>query len=274
MNTPLDWLVLGAGVILPGAIITGKMVAKIASMFRPPRLDVLRDPDAWYAIPGEVSVGRAGGSSIAAAPPTPPRHTAEPRFTTLRCDARKITDARWRLAIDFEFRNDLDRNIVIDDLHAMEFERNAFAPPVATISYFGDVWLMQDNSILRDGRDYELAPGDGFRITLKFEATRVEAAPAYGSAERPSDGALLVVFGILVDYYHDDDEGDVVRRAKPSDRIYVFHSQGGYVGDELQSFDLPKLAAISGATEYGEALRGRLETYYRTLAEFRPTPAG
>lgn len=272
ITSPLDWLLLGAGVVLPGGIIAAKAIVKIASMFRPPRMDALRDEEAWYALPGEVQVGRAGGSFIEMAPRQPPRRASEPRFTTLSCDAEKITAARWRLAIDFELRNDLDREIVIDDFHAMEFERNAYAPPLATISYFGDVWLKQDNSIVRDGRDYALKPGDGYRITLCFEATRVEGAPAYGRFEAPVDGALLVVFGIVTDYYHDDDDGEMVRRARSSDRLYVFHSKGGYRGNELESFDLARLSAPFTRSEYGEALWKRLGDYYTKLAEFRPTP--
>jgi hypothetical protein len=234
--------------------------------------------EKWYQIPGEPvpwspigrSFVRRGKRFLHQLSPA-----RELQFHTLRCEADPSGDGKWLLSITFEVWNPpLAPEIVIDDLHVRLFEKDAFAPPLATISYFGDVWLRQDNSILKDGRDYELKSGDGYQINLVLQATRVEGAPAYGMLPTETAGQLLVVFGLLLDYYWR--EGATLKRATlPSDRIYVFNSSGKFQGSAMLSIDsgnITSLATAQHSNRATEKLVERLGEYVREHSSFRPVP--
>lgn len=201
--------------------------------------------------------------------------TKEPRFSTLGCDAYQVGKAKWQLEIEFEIRNLLDREIVIDDIHACHFETNAFAPPLLTISFYGDVWLRQDNTILKEKRDYSLLPGDGYRINLLFEATRIEAAPAYGVLPAETEGSVTVVFGLLLDYYSMTASSELDRRAIPSDCIYVFQYSANEMAPWFKGIDADELEDLkrrhSDSKEKQEFIQ-RLEGYLSEHLNFRPVP--
>ena len=168
----------------------------------------------------------------------------------------------------------LDREIVIDDMHAFHFETNAFAPLLLTISFYGDVWLRQDNTILKERRDYSLRPGDGYRINLLFEATRIEAIPAYGLLPFEKEGGVTVVFGLLLDYYSMTSSG-LDRRAIPSDRIYIFR-YGAEKGLWFEGLDADALKALkrrpANKTKEIQEFIQRLEGYLSKHLSFRPIP--
>jgi hypothetical protein len=199
----------------------------------------------------------------------------EPQFFTRRCKADQVSKAKWRLEIEFQVFNPTgSREMVIDDLHARLFEWDAHAPPLATISFYGDVWLTQDNSILKEQRVYSLPPGDGYIINLVFEATRVEAAPAYGMAPHESEGSVAIVFGLLLDYYFLTTPMPD-RRAIPSDRIYMFTYSKGDDDASVRALDQRELNDLRTRNSGGKdalAFIKRIEDYLEEHLSFHPEP--
>jgi len=197
------------------------------------------------------------------------------RFHTLHCHCDSIGLARWALQVEFVVKNDLLNEIAIDDMHARIFEANAFAPPLATISYYGDVRLLQDNSILVERRKYSLAPDEGYRIKLHLEASRIEAAPVYGKYPTETKGRAVVVFGLLVDYYVDTGT-ELSRRVLPSDCIYLFEFPGGATATcDLRALDtaaLQRLRNQPGLGKERDKFIDRLNRYLNEHIDFQATP--
>ncbi|KFB69563.1 MAG: hypothetical protein CAPSK01_000726 [Candidatus Accumulibacter vicinus] len=86
--------------------------------------------------------------------------------------------------------------------------------PKASWIYHSDVILTQDNTIWKDNRSYSLKSGDAFEMVLVMEMTRYE--------DDNVPGPLRAVFGFLLDYIILTPSGGIVRKALPSDCIYLF----------------------------------------------------
>jgi hypothetical protein len=231
----------------------------------------------WFSLPGQVPWTRIGDSTIRHARGVGrPAGTREPQFSTLGCDAIPVGKAKWRLLVEFQLLNpSSSRPLVIDDMHARLFETDAHAPPLGMISYYGDVWLKQDNTLLKDkGRRYDLPTGDGYIINLAFEATRIEAAPAYGMYPAPKEAPVTLVFGLLLDYYFNAPSGPE-RHVIPSDALYVF--QGSAENPTflaVTSRSLPSLRARVAGNKRGEGFIRRLEAHLAAHLQFRAVPLG
>ena len=279
-SSTLEWILILFGI----APVLIAMLCKLVVTYSFGKLTFDMAPfqkaDNWYNIPSEVPWKHIGDSAIRSLPQVATRTsaTADPRFTSLRCSVYQIGKAKWKLSIEFVIENQSSNHeLVIDDIHARMFEADAYQPPYATISRFGDVWLMQDNRILKENRSYSLAPGDGYEINLLFEATRVEGAPAYGWDEPTEmEGAVHIVFGLLVDYYFITPNG-IQRGVVPSDRIYLFgYPQGitGIRGRELDSVDDGSVQRmkVRATNEKQKAFVARLEKYVSEHAAFSAEP--
>jgi hypothetical protein len=102
-----------------------------------------------------------GGSTITTVGPLPdlPR-AVEPTFKTLRTTSELLEPARLKLRIRFAFLNATEDTITLDDIHTVIYEKAVPTPPLFDMTYHGDALLLQDNSILKDHRNYSLKPGD------------------------------------------------------------------------------------------------------------------
>src|ERR1051326_4124692 len=89
--------------------------------------------DTWYRVPNQVIWKSIGGSIVQFVRSITKISNAatEPTFSTLHCNASQIGKAKWRLEVEFELRNVTRQEIVIDDIHACMYEKDAFQPPYA-----------------------------------------------------------------------------------------------------------------------------------------------
>lgn len=144
-----------------------------------------------------------------------------PVFRTLRLSHEDISPGKWKLKIRFLLFNSSLTSITVDDLHTRIYERQASSPPLLTIGYRRELFLLQDNSIWKQDESYHLASGDGYDMTVVLEVTRMEGSPVYGSFGEMS-GAFRAVFGFFVDYYTISPIDELRRYSIPSDCLYVF----------------------------------------------------
>jgi hypothetical protein len=241
----------------------------------------LQDADGWFKLSARVP-WKVLGSSVMRLVSGIGRVLhgyREPQFSVLRCRTNQMSKARWRLEVELQILNPRGNvELVIDDIHARLFERDAFQPPYATISRYGDVWLRQDNTLFKEKDEiYSLPSGDGYLINLVFEATRIEGAPAYGWFPTEHEGSVLVVFGLLLDYYFNTKSGPE-RHAIPSDHIFVFGFPKGLRGQNGPALDavnkdlLDQLKLLSSSQKKYEAFVQRLDEYLKEHLTFRPVP--
>lgn len=181
----------------------------------------------------------------------------EPVFKTLRVYLEKIAEARWRFKIRFVFKNVTEHVITLDDIHTAIYEKYVPAPPYATISYRGEMLLQQDNSILKEGQDYSLRPGEGYEMVLVFEQTRLEGAPLYGG-DFETPGAMISICGLFVDYYYFEGS-EIVRRAIPSDTVYYFECADKSDRGHLHAVDATFIENLKGRTYHSAPAKSIVE---------------
>jgi hypothetical protein len=188
---------------------------------------------------------------------------SEPEFKTLRLDASKTKDQGWQFRIRFAFINRLRETVVIDDIHAKLYEQNVPGSAVLTMGSWGEIILLQDNTILREQREYSIEPGDGYEISLVFKMSSV----GYAYTTR-------TVFGLLLDYYAITKSG-VGRRARPSDCLYMFQQKPAEDWSEFRELNLDTISELAlrhrldgGALKAIERLKGFLDEH----AKLRLTP--
>lgn len=200
---------------------------------------------------------------------------SEPQFHTLRTSIESDPDmARWKLFVDFVFVNRCDYLLVLHDIHAKIYLKSAAAPPLMTIGHRGEILLLADNRIRKDGHDYSLPPGDGFEITLALEMARFEGSPLYGTdhAER---GPARVLFGLFVDHYLDLGDRIERRPSVPSDRLYLFQcASRGDEGSFHAIGDVEIQGAVGSAGASGDelTLARALAEVYQSHVRSRPVP--
>lgn len=136
------------------------------------------------------------------------------------------------------FSNGTSREIALDDVHAILYERFVAPSYQLDLSHIGEVKLLKDNCILKDQRSYSLHPGDGFKIDLALRMTN------------KSDDAARVIFGLLVDYLVDYAGASPTRQVCTSDSVYVVRYKN------LASPDLTEFIAVDREW-LGEARSGR-----------------
>jgi len=275
-----ETVVLVLGIIPIAAIMVHKVIFGllpffgIGSIFRD-----IRSYTHWYEPPLEAPLAAIGGSNIQPASMlgSQPNDGADLGFLTLKCQAQQVSESKWLLSVVFELLNRTDSEIVFDDVHVRIFERDSFAPALDTISYFGDVWIARDNTLIKEDRSYSVSPADGFQLRLNVTATRVEGAPAYGASPTEKGGQLLVVFGIVIDYYIRRSGGHVERACRSSDSVYVLNSSGVLSGRAffpVNQQSLISLRSSNGVTQSKATTKffDRLGQYLEDHFAFRPRP--
>jgi hypothetical protein len=196
----------------------------------------------------------------------------EPQFSTLHCRSHQAGEATWQLEIEFEIRNrSTTHDMVIDDVHACLYERNAFPPPYLTIGHFGDVVLRQDNRIVKERRIYSLAPGDGYVMNLMFHASRIEGVAGITSDGSEKTGRAIAVFGLLLDYYVNTPFG-LDRRTVPSEALYLFASFSDEVIRSLDDTHIRELQASHASDAWMRDFCQRLESYLAQHRAFSAAP--
>jgi hypothetical protein len=148
----------------------------------------------------------------------------EPVFKTLRVTAEEQTDFNCRIRIRFLFFNGLGEEIALDDIHNRLYEMKIRYSAPLTLGYRSEVYLLQDNTMLKSNASYSLAPGDGFEMELVFQLTSNEPA--------------RFVFGLLLDYYMVKDRKQIVRSTIPSDCIYMLKAQSTHTFGPKARFEL------------------------------------
>lgn len=195
----------------------------------------------------------------------------EPCFKTLRVSLEKISKAKWRFRIRFVFLNLTQDTITLDDIHTAIYVKYVPTPPYLTISYRGEMSLLQDNSVFKGDQDYSLLPGKGYEIVLVFEQTRLEGAPLYGGdSEEP--GPLISVCGLFVDYYYFRGS-EIQRKAIPSDTVYYFQCSDKEDEGELHVVDEEFLQELSSRTYHSaKGIVDKVEHIAAKHVSERPVP--
>jgi hypothetical protein len=197
----------------------------------------------------------------------------EPIIKTLRVSLEKLSEARWRFKIRFVFLNATDRDVTLDDIHAVVYEKLIITPLYADMNYRGEMQLLQDNSILKHNQDYSLKPGDGYEMVLVFEQTRLEGhSPQFGGTVETA-GVMISLCGFFIDYYFFNGS-EVVREAIPSDTLYYFQCLGKDDPGELHEVDDALIQKLKGMalTESGRNIANSIKTTLQRHLEMRPIP--
>jgi hypothetical protein len=123
-----------------------------------------------------------------------------------------ISDSRWELHVFFSVLNSSPRPAFVYDIHAEEYLQQTEGLQ-GNMSYLRPyISLYQDNSILRDGKVYEVPPHGLLPVKLGLRISR---------SREP--GPMLYVFGLFIDY-HCSSAGGQRKRRKPSDALYAFQN--------------------------------------------------
>jgi hypothetical protein len=228
------------------------------------------DADTTVAIKKDINLSQILASTADQGPST---SAQEPCFRTLRVSLEKISKAKWRFRIRFVFLNLTQDTLTLDDIHTAIYAKYVPTPPYATISYRGEMSLLQDNSVLKGEEDYSLLPGKGYEIVLVLEQSRLEGAPLYGSdSEEP--GPMISVCGIFVDYYSFRG-AEIERKAIPSDTVYYFQCNGKDDAGELRVVNDEFLREVKSRVYHSESARGILDSLEQIVEQHvsrRPVP--
>jgi hypothetical protein len=174
---------------------------------------------AYYETLGGSSIKLQHHSLVEMTP-----QTGGPVFKNLQVEATALLPAaKWRFRVRFALTNFLEDEIALNDIHVKVYEKAMPLLPKASWFYFGEVLLMQDNTIWKEeGKSYSLKNGDTFDITLIMEMTRREVD--YGARD-VIPGPIRALFGIFIDYYILFPSGEINAQTVLSDVIYMFENK-------------------------------------------------
>jgi hypothetical protein len=123
-----------------------------------------------------------------------------------------VEPGRYRLHIRFILCNTGASPAYVYDMHANTYAKQFQQGAPLTIETCRIV-VYQDNSILRDGRIYDVHPNAPLSFDIVVEVTRTDY-----------DGYIRFVFGLFVDYHFQGDSGGRRKYRLPSDAIYAFEN--------------------------------------------------
>lgn len=191
-------------------------------------------PLSFMSIPGTpVSLSDVGGSAVLPGNGQPQVSTAPGgplHFLTEGTYVEELETSRFRLHVRFTLYNDGPHTTYVYDLHTHLYAKDTLPGPQAVVEPCR-VLIYQDNSILRDGKVYDVAPGVPCLFDVALEVTRTD-----------DDGYIRCVFGLFVDVHQSGEAGPRKFRM-PSDAIYVFYNPPPRLFKRTRGTAMPRLSS-------------------------------
>jgi hypothetical protein len=111
-------------------------------------------------------------------------------------------------------------DIILYDMHAHVYHTTtSSSPPLASVAHRELIESYQTNSILAGGKVYEIKTKAYLPIELTLEISRLEGI---GNYVAPTEGMVLSIFGLYIDYHVFS--GELARFRIPSNSIFCFQN--------------------------------------------------
>jgi hypothetical protein len=109
-------------------------------------------------------------------------------------------EAKWEIKTFFTIFNDMSRPALLYDMHARSYCRWSELIPDISLTIKGrqEVTLGSENSILHEGKVFEIDGGDNMSFSLSLDVSRY-----------PGNDWTMVVFGIFTDFHETDNRGAI-----------------------------------------------------------------